>query len=35
MSPPCPRDRFQPVGLVCNELTLDVRKGEADNKVNY
>ncbi|HEY0556159.1 MAG TPA: hypothetical protein VGG20_18040 [Thermoanaerobaculia bacterium] len=35
IQPPRPRDRFQPVGLVCNELTLDVRKGEADNKVNY
>ena len=33
--PPRPRDRFQPVGLVCNELTLDVKKGVADNKVNY
>jgi hypothetical protein len=33
--PPRPRDRFQPVGLVCNELTLDVKKGEADSKVNY
>jgi hypothetical protein len=33
--PPRPRDRFQPVGLVCNELTLDVKKGEADNKINY
>jgi hypothetical protein len=33
--PPRPRDRFQSVGLVCNELTLDVKKGEADNKVNY
>ena len=32
--PPRPRDRFQPVGLVCNELTLDVKKGTAD-KVNY
>jgi hypothetical protein len=33
--PPRPRDRFQPVGLVCNELTLDVKKGQAENKVNY
>jgi hypothetical protein len=33
--PPRPRDRFQPVGLVCNELTLDVKKGEPDSKVNY
>ncbi|HEX4495017.1 MAG TPA: hypothetical protein VIE43_05045 [Thermoanaerobaculia bacterium] len=32
---PRPRDRFQGVGLVCNELTLDVKKGEADNKINY
>ncbi len=33
--PPRPRDRFQGVGLVCNELTLDVKKGQAENKVNY
>jgi hypothetical protein len=33
--PPRPRDRFQPVGLVCNELTLEVKKGVAENKVNY
>ena len=32
--PPRPRDRFQSVGLVCNELTLDVKKG-TDVKVNY
>lgn len=32
--PPRPRDRFKPVGLVCNELTLDVKKG-TDVKVNY
>jgi hypothetical protein len=32
--PPRPRDRFQPVELVCNELTLDVRKG-TEVKVNY
>jgi hypothetical protein len=32
--PPRPRDRFQPVGLVCNELTLDVKKG-MEVKVNY
>src|SRR3954451_7661090 len=32
--PPRPRDRFQPVGLVCNELTLDVKKG-TEVKVNY
>jgi len=33
--PPRPRDRFQPVELICNELTLDVKKEEAENKVNY
>ena len=32
--PPRPRDRFQSVGLVCNELTLDVKKGTAV-KINY
>jgi hypothetical protein len=32
--PPRPRDRFQAVGLVCNELTLDVKKG-TEIKVNY
>jgi hypothetical protein len=32
--PPRPRDRFQPVGLVCNELTLDVKKGTTV-KINY
>jgi hypothetical protein len=32
--PPRPRDRFQAVGLVCNELTLDVKKG-TEVKVNY
>jgi hypothetical protein len=31
---PRPRDRFQPVELVCNELTLDVKKG-VENKINY
>jgi hypothetical protein len=32
--PPRPRDRFQAVGLVCNELTLDVKKG-TEIKINY
>jgi hypothetical protein len=32
--PPRPRDRFQPVGLSCNELTLDVKKG-TEVKINY
>ena len=32
--PPRPRDRFQPVGLACDELTLDVKKG-TEVKVNY
>ena len=32
--PPRPRDRFQPVELTCNELTLDVKKG-TEVKVNY
>lgn len=33
--PPRPRDRFQPVELSCNELTLDVVKGTAEPKANY
>jgi peptidyl-Lys metalloendopeptidase len=32
--PPRPRDHFQAVGLVCNELTLDVKKG-TEIKINY
>jgi hypothetical protein len=32
--PPRPRDRFQAVGLVCNQLTLDVKKG-TEIKINY
>lgn len=34
-SPPRPRDRFKMAQLSCNEVTLDVVKGSADNKINY
>ncbi len=33
--PPRPRDRFQPAKLSCNEVTLDVVKGQVAPKVNY
>jgi hypothetical protein len=34
-NPPRPRDRFQPMELRCEEMKLEVKKGQADNKVNY
>jgi peptidyl-Lys metalloendopeptidase len=34
-NPPRPRDRFQPMDLRCEEMRLEVKKGQADNKVNY
>jgi peptidyl-Lys metalloendopeptidase len=34
-NPPRPRDRFQPMELKCEELTLEVVKGEVAPKVNY
>lgn len=33
--PPRPRSRFQPAKLSCNEVTLDVVKGQVAPKVNY